>query len=104
MRDIVECKFCNEVNRYFPSCSCYKEETKKNIDRMVGCVIEQAFYLVNELDWTLLFQKLRLPEGNIFYVQICLDGERGFPYMCWRKVLEISEDEFLNNFNNANST
>ena len=46
--------------------------------------------------WTILIQKLHHMEDetSIFYMRTCItdaDGEYG----CWRKILEITEEEFL---------
>ena len=75
-------------------CDCYEKEAEKNIQRMKGCVIEDSV-VVNDPCFTYMFQKLKPTEGPVFYLRICIkDG--GGEYACWRRVLEVTEEEFLN--------
>lgn len=90
----VTCEICNVEGKYGLNCDCYEEETKKNLNRLKGCVIEDSV-VVSDPCFSYLFQKLKPKEGPVFYMRICIkDG--GGEYTCWRRAVEIKDEEFIN--------
>ena len=91
MSKFVTCDFCKTTGKYQPNCNCYREEIIRNIARLnSGCFIEESF--IHEEAWsTFLVQKFRSTDGNYFYMRTCIKGQE-----CWRMIMEISEQEFLN--------
>ena len=89
MSKYITCEFCKTIGKYQPECNCYREETVRNIARLLSCIIEESFLYENEFG-SFLVQKFRSTDGAIFHMRTCIKGQ------CWRMIMEITEQEFLN--------
>ena len=88
------CELCGKSSIWGSDCACYFYETKDNLLRMEGCLIEKTILCEDSLHQYVI-QKLRpsSSKGVVFYLKICIldcGGQNG----CWRKVREISEKEY----------
>lgn len=97
----VTCDICGKEGKYRTMCNCYNEESDRNILRTIGCVVEMSF-IYKELYYESLIQKFRTAEGSVFYLLTRL-SDAGGEYSWLRKIIEITEDEFLSYKNNDNS-
>lgn len=89
----VTCQICGQEGKYGLTCDCYRVEAKRHFARLKGCVIEDSFTRGDGC-CQFLIQKLKSDTHEIFFLRICVE-DAGAEYSCWRKVLELTEEQYL---------